>query len=96
MENEQNGLKKTYETGGNPTENASMAGNIGAGAKGMADLVSDKLKAAGIDADGAIETAEQHVTVFQDMLIEEIRDRPLRALGWAVGAGFVLGILSAR
>ena len=95
MENEQNSLNKTYETVGEP-EHGTIADNIGAGAKGMADRASDKIKAAGIDADGAIETAEQRVTDFPAILIKEIRDRPLRALGWAVGAGFVLGILSAR
>ena len=33
---------------------------------------------------------------WQQMLIEEIEARPLRAIGWAAAAGFVFGVWSAR
>jgi len=62
----------------------------------LTEQASHKLKALGIDAEGVIEDAEERVGDLQDMLMEEIRERPFRALGWAAAAGFILGIISAR
>lgn len=96
MENEQNGFKKLSEVAGDSLDRESMGGSIAAGAKDMAEQASQKLKAFGIDADGVIKEAEERVTDLQDMLMNEVRDRPLRALAWAAAAGLVLGIMSAR
>jgi ElaB/YqjD/DUF883 family membrane-anchored ribosome-binding protein len=96
MENEQNGFKKLSEFAGDSLEPSSISDNIVAGAKSMAEQASNRLKAAGIDTEDAIEMAEERAVDFQDMLMEEIRERPFRALGWAAAAGFVLGIMSAR
>ncbi|PZN93492.1 MAG: hypothetical protein DCF30_21610 [Hyphomicrobiales bacterium] len=55
-----------------------------------------ELKSVGVDTDKMAEAASERATAFQDMVIAEIRSRPMRALGWAVGAGFALGLWSAR
>jgi ElaB/YqjD/DUF883 family membrane-anchored ribosome-binding protein len=57
---------------------------------------SKNLKSVGVDADRIAEVAHERVTEFQQMLAEEIRARPFRALGWAAAAGLVVGIMSAR
>lgn len=93
--NDENGFKKLSEVE-TDTADGDMVGSIAASAKGVADQVSQRLKTAGIDADGAIEMAEQRATDLQDMLMDEIRERPLRALGWAAAAGVILGIMAAR
>jgi ElaB/YqjD/DUF883 family membrane-anchored ribosome-binding protein len=96
MENEQNGFKKLSGYAGDSSEPHSAASSIAGGAKNLAEQASQRLKAAGIDADGAIEMVEERATDLQNILMEEIRERPFRALGWAAAAGFVLGIMSAR
>jgi ElaB/YqjD/DUF883 family membrane-anchored ribosome-binding protein len=96
MANEQSGFNKLTEVAGDPLAQNDMGASIAAGAKVMANQASQRLKSAGIDADAAFEMAEERASDLQDMLMEEVRERPLRALGWAVAAGFVLGIMSAR
>lgn len=58
--------------------------------------LSENLKEFGIDTDRMSEAAHDRVGDLQQMLIDEVRDRPLRALGWAAAAGLVLGLMSAR
>jgi ElaB/YqjD/DUF883 family membrane-anchored ribosome-binding protein len=57
---------------------------------------SKNLKSVEVDAGRIAEVAHERVTEFQQMLAEEIRARPFRALGWAAAAGLVVGIMSAR
>lgn len=61
-----------------------------------ANAVSDTLKTVGVDTDRVAEAATERVSEFQRMLEDEIRARPLRALGWAAAAGLVVGIMAAR
>ncbi len=96
MYDEQNGFKKPSEVADDMSAGEGLGSSVAAGAKGMADKMAQQLKSAGIDADDTIELAEQRATDLQKMVSDEIRDRPFRALGWAVAAGFVLGIMSAR
>ncbi len=96
MDNEQTGFKKLSEVEVDTAERNSAGSSIAASAKGMADQVSQKLKTAGIDVDGANEMAEKRATDLQAMLMEEIRERPLRALGWATAAGVIIGMMAAR
>lgn len=42
--------------------------------------------------DDLSDAGKDRATELQRLIVEEIRDRPLRALGWAATAGFVLGI----
>lgn len=64
--------------------------------KRTAASVSDTLKTVGVDTDRMSEAAGERVSEFQQMLGDEIRARPLRALGWAAAAGLVLGFMAAR
>jgi hypothetical protein len=96
VENDQSGFKKFSENVGETRERDDAAGSIAEEARDLARNASDKLMAAGIDADGAIGMAEDRIDDLQGMVLDEIRKRPLRAIGWAVAAGFVLGIMSAR
>jgi ElaB/YqjD/DUF883 family membrane-anchored ribosome-binding protein len=57
---------------------------------------SDRLKAYGVDTDVMAEAATERVSDFQQMIEDEVRARPLRALGWAMAAGVVLGFWAAR
>lgn len=47
-------------------------------------------------ADGAVATAGERVTELQQLLLNEVWARPLRALGWAAAAGVMLGFWAAR
>jgi hypothetical protein len=42
------------------------------------------------------EMAIERVSELQELLMNEVRARPLRALGWAAAAGVVLGFWAAR
>lgn len=46
--------------------------------------------------DEVTDAASESVSEFQQLLIDEIQARPLRALGWAAAAGVVLGFWAAR
>lgn len=50
----------------------------------------------GFDEDSHLSEASDRPAEIQRLLMDEIRDRPLRALGWAATAGFVLGIWVSR
>jgi hypothetical protein len=60
------------------------------------DSTLGNLKAVGIDTGRMAGAAEERVTALQQMLMDEVRARPMRALAWAAGAGLVQGIWSAR
>lgn len=49
-----------------------------------------------LDEDNELSEAKDRAAELQRLLIDEIRDRPMRALGWAAAAGFVLGIWVSR
>ncbi|RDJ26852.1 hypothetical protein DWF00_01345 [Bosea caraganae] len=58
--------------------------------------VSSKLKAVGVDTDKMADVAKEQATDLQRLIVEEIRERPLRALGLAAAVGLFVGFLSAR
>lgn len=91
MENEQNGFKKLSDVAGDRLQHEG----VDAGRDEMTRGPSGRSRASGIDAGSAI-MAEDRVGELQDMLIEQIRERPFRAVGWAAAAGFVIGMMSAR
>ncbi|AZO82044.1 MULTISPECIES: hypothetical protein [unclassified Bosea (in: a-proteobacteria)] len=57
---------------------------------------SGALKEFGVDTDRMVEATNERVGDVQQMLIDEIRARPMRALGWAAAAGLFVGFLAAR
>jgi len=58
--------------------------------------VSENLRSVGVNTDEMAEIPERRVTELQEMLMDEIRARPLRALGWAAAAGLVVGLWAAK
>lgn len=43
-----------------------------------------------------VEIAGERATQLQELLVNEVRARPLRALAWAAAAGLALGFWAAR
>jgi ElaB/YqjD/DUF883 family membrane-anchored ribosome-binding protein len=66
------------------------------GAEDLAASVGEKLRAAGLDTDRMVDVAKEQATELQRLIEEEIRERPLRALGLAAAVGLFVGFLSAR
>ncbi|TCR68277.1 hypothetical protein [Bosea sp. BK604] len=54
------------------------------------------LKSIGVDTNQMTDVAQERAGEFQEMLESEIRARPMRALGWALGVGVVLGFWAAK
>lgn len=67
------------------------------GRSGRADeTVREGAAQVGIDTQELGRAVGDRAGEWQQMLLEEIQARPLRALGWAAAAGFVFGVWSAR
>ncbi len=73
-----------------------MGHSIASSASDAVTTVSDKLKAVGVDTDAMATAAKDQATELQKMLSEELRARPLRALGIAAALGVVVGLMTAR
>lgn len=68
----------------------------GASNESEQERTSDRLKAYGVDTDVMTEAATERVSELQQMIIDEIQSRPMRALGWAMAAGVVIGFWAAK
>lgn len=53
-------------------------------------------KAGEIDTDRLVEAADAGISGLQQLLIDKVRESPMRALGWAAAAGLFVGIMAAR
>lgn len=67
-----------------------------AGVDDRSSEIAASLKEFGIDTGRMAEAANEHVSDLQQMMIDEVRARPLQALCWAATAGLVVGLLWAR
>lgn len=65
-------------------------------AEELAATVSDKLRAVGVDTDKMADVAKEQASELQRLIEQEIRERPLRALGLAAAVGLFVGFLAAR
>jgi len=65
-------------------------------AQDIANEVTKKLRAAGVDTDQLIITAREQAGDVQKKLMDEVRERPLRALGVAALVGIAFGLLTSR
>ena len=65
-------------------------------AEDIAATVSERLRAVGVDTDKMVDVAKEQATELQQLIEDEIRERPLRALGIAAAVGLFIGFLSAR
>jgi hypothetical protein len=84
------------ENGFKTMSQAADGGGGGAPDQSEQERTSDKLKAYGVDTDVMTEAASERVSELQQMIIDEVQARPLRALGWAMAAGVVLGFWAAK
>lgn len=65
-------------------------------ARAATSEVSANLKSIGVDTDRMTEAAGERVSELQNLLIDEVRAQPLRALAWAAAAGVVIGFWAAK
>lgn len=65
-------------------------------AQGLAADVGERLRSVGVDTDRVADVAREQVSDLQRIVEDEIRERPLRALGLAAAVGLFVGFLSAR
>lgn len=70
--------------------------SLARGAEDIAATVSDRLRSVGVDTDKMVDVAKEQASELQQLIEDEIRERPLRALGLAAAVGLFVGYLSAR
>ncbi len=75
---------------------AETARTVADEAGDAAASVQEKLKAVGVDTDVMMHAAKDQAGELQKLVADELRTRPLRALGFAAAAGLIVGYLSAR
>jgi ElaB/YqjD/DUF883 family membrane-anchored ribosome-binding protein len=78
------------------SEADSIEASLTRGAEELAANVGEKLRSAGLDTDKIVDVAREQASELQRLIEDEIRDRPLRALGLAAAVGLFVGFLSAR
>ncbi len=77
------------------SQNADIGGSDSSGEGGSGNVAA-RLKNYGVDTDQMTDAAAERASELQRLIIDEIRARPMRALGWAAAAGVVLGFWAAR
>ncbi|AZO82009.1 MULTISPECIES: hypothetical protein [unclassified Bosea (in: a-proteobacteria)] len=85
MENGFKAMSKSVDERGGTASDESTEGQT-----------ADRLKAYGVDTDVMAEAATERVSELQQLIMDEVRARPLRALGWAAAAGVVFGFWAAK
>jgi len=86
MANGFKGMSEAADEGRVGTEPAQRSG----------EAVPDRLKEFGVDTDVMAEAPTERVSELQRLIMDEVRERPLRALGWAAAAGVVFGFWAAK
>jgi len=72
-------------------------GEVGRGRASLEnEATTQRLKNYGVDTEVMAEAATERVSELQQMIMDEVRARPLRALGWAAAAGVVFGVWAAK
>lgn len=77
-------------------EAEEIGDDLARGADDLVETVSNKLRSAGIDPDRMADAAREQASDLQELLMREVQERPLRALGLAAAVGLFVGFLSAR
>jgi ElaB/YqjD/DUF883 family membrane-anchored ribosome-binding protein len=72
------------------------ADSMSRSASEMADTVSTKLKTVGVDTDVMVNAAKDQASELQRILTDEMRARPMRALGIAAAVGVFVGLMTTR
>jgi hypothetical protein len=58
--------------------------------------IAANLKAYGVDTSQMTEVAGERASELQRLIMDEVKARPMRALGWAAAAGVMFGFWAAR
>lgn len=58
--------------------------------------VASQLKTYGVDTHQMTEAATERAGELQELIIDEIRARPMRAIAWAAAAGVIFGFWAAK
>jgi ElaB/YqjD/DUF883 family membrane-anchored ribosome-binding protein len=77
-------------------EAGEVEASLTRGAEELAATVSETLRSVGVDTDKMVDVAKEQATDLQRLIVQEIQERPLRALGLAAAVGLFVGFLSAR
>jgi ElaB/YqjD/DUF883 family membrane-anchored ribosome-binding protein len=77
-------------------EASELGDNVARGAADLADAVSTRLKTVGVDTEVMANLAKGQASELQRMIGDELRARPLRALGIAAAIGVFVGLMTAR
>lgn len=77
-------------------EARAVEDSVSRSAQSIAADVGQRLRSYGVDTDRVADVAREQVSDLQRMVEDEIRERPLRALGLAAAVGLFVGFLSAR
>jgi len=87
----------SMENGFKTMSEAADEGRDGtASSQSSVEAASDRLKDYGVDTNVMADAAADRVSELQRLIIEEVRERPLRALGWAAAVGVVFGFWAAK
>ncbi len=88
---------KAKDTGARVRREASeIEASLTRGAEDIAAQVGERLRSVGVDTDRMVDVAKEQASDLQRLIEDEIRERPLRALGLAAAVGLFVGFLSAR
>ncbi|AMJ62535.1 DUF883 C-terminal domain-containing protein [Bosea sp. PAMC 26642] len=77
-------------------ETGEIEASLTRSAEELAATVTSTLRSVGVDTDKMVDVAKEQATDLQRLIVQEIQDRPLRALGLAAAVGLFVGFLSAR
>jgi ElaB/YqjD/DUF883 family membrane-anchored ribosome-binding protein len=93
-----NDVKKRVKDGVETVEReaSEIGDNVARGASDLADAVSSRLKTVGVDTQVMTDLAKDHASELQRMIGDELRARPMRALGIAAAIGVLVGLMTAR
>lgn len=75
---------------------SALEDTLARSAEDIAATVTERLRSVGVDTDKMANLAREQASDLQQLIEDEIRERPLRALGLAAAVGLFIGYLSAR
>jgi ElaB/YqjD/DUF883 family membrane-anchored ribosome-binding protein len=93
----ESGYETVRDLAGNVRKDVGEMGeNLMSNAQSAVASVSDRMKQVGIDPDVMTNAAKDQATLLQQFIAEELKTRPVRALGVAAALGLVVGLLTTR
>ena len=84
------------ETGFKAMSQNADTGDSNASSEARSGGVTAQLKTYGVDTEQMTDAAAEQASELQQLIMDEVRARPMRALGWAAAAGVILGFWAAR